>query len=55
MDESDKKALLVLGGVALLGWLFSGKHAKCGNCNYPVTDKNKTCPNCGQMLDWSKF
>ena len=55
MNKDDKDTLLTLGGLALLGWLLSRKHGKCPRCNYPVTDKNSQCPNCGQSLNWGGF
>ena len=55
MNKEDKQLLLAIGGLALLGWLLKKKHGKCPRCNYPVTDKNNTCPNCGQWLNWGDF
>lgn len=55
MSKSDDEAVGVLvaaGGLALLLWLLSKTRGKCPRCNYPVTSKNQTCPNCGQWLDW---
>ncbi len=56
MKQEDKNTLLTIGGLALLWWLLSRKKkGKCPRCNYPVTSANKTCPNCGQELDWRSF
>ncbi|MFQ5621694.1 MAG: zinc ribbon domain-containing protein [Candidatus Nanoarchaeia archaeon] len=55
MNKADKNLLLTLGGLTLLGWLLSKKHGKCPRCNYPVTSNDKTCPNCGQWLNWEAF
>lgn len=53
--KKEEKWLLTVGGLALLAWLLSKKRGKCPRCNYPVTEDNKTCPNCGQWLDWGRF
>lgn len=56
MNKSDRDTLLVLGGIALLGWLLSRKKkGKCPKCNYPVNEDNHHCPNCDQQLDWRSF
>jgi len=55
MNKEDKEFLLTIGGIALLGWLLSRKKGKCPRCNYPVTNSNKQCPNCGQPLNWEGF
>lgn len=51
MNEDDK-ALIVLGGIALLGWLLSRNKYKCPRCNNPVYKNQSPCPNCGQPLNW---
>ena len=55
MDKDTENLLLTVGSAAILGWLLSRKHGKCPRCNYPVTNSNKTCPNCGQPLNWEDF
>ena len=56
MNKGDRNTLLVLGGLALLGWLLSRKKkGKCPNCGYPVTEDNHHCPNCGIPLNWEGF
>lgn len=55
MNKGDKKFLLMLGSAALLGWLLSKKHGKCPRCNYPVTENDNQCPNCGQWLNWADY
>ena len=55
MHKETKKLILTIGGLALLSWLLSKKHGKCPRCNYPVTNKNQECPNCGQALNWRDF
>jgi len=56
MNKEERNSLLVLGGLALLGWLLSRKKkGKCPNCYYPVNEDNKVCPNCGQPLNWEEF
>jgi predicted amidophosphoribosyltransferase len=51
MNKDDRDFLIAAGGIALLIWFFSKIKGKCPRCNYPVTDKNIICPNCGQPLD----
>ena len=29
-------------------------HYVCPNCNENVTNKNQSCPRCGQRFDWNK-
>lgn len=53
MNNDDKNLLIALGGLAFLGWLFKKDASKCPRCNYPVSNNNSHCPNCGQPLRWS--
>jgi len=55
MDKDTKNFLFTIGSIALFSWLLSRKHGKCPKCNYPITNSNKQCPNCGQWLDWEGF
>ena len=52
MKKEDTNALIVLGGLALLSWLFSKERYRCPRCNNPITKNNSSCPNCGQPLNW---
>lgn len=52
MKKEDKEALVVLGGIALLAWLFSKDRYRCPRCNNPVSQEQPFCPNCGQPLTW---
>ncbi|MFA5792218.1 MAG: hypothetical protein WC884_04280 [Candidatus Paceibacterota bacterium] len=53
--KDEEKVILALGGLALLAWLLSKKRGKCPRCNYPVTEHDPMCPNCGQQLEWRHF
>lgn len=52
MDKDTKAALIAIGGIAFLSWLFKREYYRCPRCNYPVSKENQSCPNCGQPLAW---
>ena len=52
MSNSDRNVLLAIGGLALLGWLFTKDKYKCPRCNNPITKNMTHCPNCGQPFVW---
>lgn len=54
MKKEDKNALIVLGGLALLAWLFSKERYRCPSCNNPLNKNQLICPNCGQPLNWEE-
>ncbi|MBU0532995.1 zinc ribbon domain-containing protein [Candidatus Micrarchaeota archaeon] len=53
MGKSEKEFLEALG-ILLLGKILIDalKKYRCPRCNYPVSDSDITCPNCGQPLIW---
>lgn len=43
----------VIGGIALLKWLWRKDKFRCSRCNNPVLKGTPVCSNCGQRFDWS--
>lgn len=57
-DDDWIGALAVLGGLWLLGQIFSKKkvdYFKCWNCNRILAPNTQVCPFCKSRIDWGKI